>query len=145
MPAKKGNTYAEKWTKETVLPILEEIEELARDDSEKAPLYLGGALAQVHLYSEIWSYWKEKFSNEEEVFQSIKKIEQLFEQKIYEGALKGDLVASVSIFGLKNNHGWKDQSQVDHTSGGKEIRNVNFNVVTQPSSNTTPTEDLEDE
>lgn len=145
MAAEKGNTYAEKWTKETVMPLLERIEDLARSSDEGAPLYLGGALAEVHLYRDVWAYWKEKFESDEQVFRSIKKIEQLFEQKIYEGALKGDLVASVSIFGLKNNHSWKDQSQIDHTSGGKEIRNVNFNVRTKSDSNATPAEDLEDE
>lgn len=35
--------------------------------------------------------------------------------------MKGETPAAAGIFWLKNNDGWRDQSQVDHTSLGKKI------------------------
>lgn len=112
MAAKKGNKTAEKWTEKTVLDFLKKIESHAADDT---CLYLGNALVRVGLYKEIWSYWKDKFSENDHVFQPIKKIEQIFEDKLFSGALSGDHVPSVAIFGLKNNHGWKDKTEVETT------------------------------
>lgn len=110
MAAAEGNTYALKWDKETVLSLLDKMQETAQD---KDIVYLGELLASHKLYKEIWSYWKDKFKNDEDVFQPIKTIEQLFESRLFKGALKGDYNATTAIFGLKNNHKWTDQPQVE--------------------------------
>lgn len=108
--APPGNKNAEKWTVAEVLPILEKIE---KEASKPNCYYLGTALVAVKLYKEVWAYWCEKFKDEEVVFQSIKRINQVFEAKLYGAALSGGVDKTVAIFGLKNNHDWKDKQEVE--------------------------------
>lgn len=122
MAAEKGNKYAEKWTEETVLEQLENMEKILLSNSGKELIYIGELLSVHYLYKEIWSYWKKTFSSNLEVFQAIKRIEQEFENRLYVKALKNEVVASVAIFGLKNNHKWSDRTEVDVTSGGEAIK-----------------------
>ena len=112
MPAPEGNNYAEKWTKETVLQTLDRIEAEAKKPS---CAWLGSALVKVGLYKDLWAYWKEKFEDDDEVFRPIKKIEQIFEDRLFEKALKGDYNQTMAIFGLKNNHEWRDRTEVERT------------------------------
>lgn len=51
----------------------------------------------------------EKFSD------TIKKAKNRIENWIEEHSLNGDLNPTVSIFNLKNNFGWKDKQQVEHS------------------------------
>lgn len=108
MPAPKGNKFAEKWTEETVLKMLSEIEKHAK---KHTTLWLGSALVKVGLYMEIWDYWKTKFKDNDEVFQPIKKIEAIFQDRLFSKALNGDVNSTVAIFGLKNNHKWTDRQE----------------------------------
>lgn len=112
MPAPKGNKNAEKWTVKAVQEKLSEIEEAAADPS---CLWLGSALVKAGLYKDVWVYWCEKFANDDVVFRTIKRIEQIFEDRLFAEAAKGTIVPSVAIFGLKNNHGWKDKSEQEVT------------------------------
>lgn len=112
MAGSKGNKNAEKWTVAEVKKKLAEIEAEAK---KPTCLWLGSALVRVGLYRDIWAYWSEKFEKDEIVFRTIKQIEQIFEDRLFDKAAKGDLVASVAIFGLKNNHGWKDKSEQEVT------------------------------
>lgn len=108
MAAPKGNKNAEKWTEETVLKQLAEIEKHA---NKRTTLWLGSALVKVGLYMDIWDYWKTKFRENEVVFRSIKAIEAIFQDRLFTEALKGDVNSTVAIFGLKNNHGWTDKQE----------------------------------
>lgn len=119
MPAHKGNTTAEKWTVETVLPLLEKIESYAKKPS---CMYIGSALVKVDLYKDIWRHWKNKFSDNDDVLRTIKRIEQIFENKLFEKALTGKVNATVAIFGLKNNHKWRDKHEIDHTTAGESLK-----------------------
>jgi hypothetical protein len=117
MPAPEGNTNALKWTHETVMGKLDELEKAV----EKT-VYIGEGLSTIGLYSEWFSYITETFKDDEIVFQSIKKIEQAYEAKLVTKTLKGDFNPTMAIFTLKNKHKWKDQSQVDNN-----ISLVNWN------------------
>lgn len=108
----EGNANAEKWTEETVMPILDRIKEIANQDD---CLWLGSALVQVDLYKQLWSDWSKKFADNKTVSESIKKIDQIFEDKLFTKALKGSVNGTVAIFGLKNNHDWKDKTEIDQT------------------------------
>lgn len=116
--APQGNNNAEKWTIEVVVSKLSEMEAEATGEDY---YYLGDLLVKFNLYKEIWSYWKDKFKGEELVFQPIKRIEQVFEAKLFKGALKGMLNPSAAIFGLKNNHEWKDKTETDLTTKGESM------------------------
>lgn len=118
MPAPKGNKNAETWTREAVIEQLAKIEAEAKKPS---CLWLGSALVKVGLYRELWSYWSEKFKGDDVVFQTIKRIDQYFEDRLFAKAAKGDLNATIAIFGLKNNHGWTDKKDVDVTTKGESI------------------------
>lgn len=58
------------------------------------------------------SEWGLKYSDVEEITDTIKKIHAIFETRINVGALQGDLQFVPAIFNLKNNYGWKDESTV---------------------------------
>ena len=109
MAAKKGNRYAEKWTVETVTAKLAEMEDYVKNSD---CVYLGSLLVKFGLYKDIWAYWKKVFSDNDEVFRATKRIEEIFEVRLFEGALTGKFTASVAIFGLKNNHNWKDKQEI---------------------------------
>lgn len=125
MPAKKGNTYAEKWTRRTVLDQLAKIEA----EAQKATcLWLGSALVKVGLYKDVWAYWTEKFADDDQVFRTIKKVEQIFEDRLFTKAVKGDVNSAVAIFGLKNNHYWTDKREIDHTTQGDKITDLTVTI-----------------
>lgn len=108
MAAPKGNKYAEKWTEETVLEKLSEIEVYAK---KQTTLWLGSALVKAGLYFDVWDYWKTKFKDNAKVFRTTKKIEAIFQDRLFSKALNGDVNSTVAIFGLKNNHGWTDKQE----------------------------------
>lgn len=123
--AEVGNKNAEKWTVETVTEKLKEIEGHAKKPN---CLWLGTALVEVGLYREVWAYWKDKFKSDPSVFQTIKRIEGVLEDRLVSKMLNGDLNTTASIFTLKNNNGWTDKKEIDHTSGGNAFGPIKVNV-----------------
>jgi hypothetical protein len=105
-----GNKIAEKWNPENVCEQLETIKAGALSGQY---VWLGDGLINNGLYKEIWTFWKDKFSDNDKVMELIKLIEAIFENNQYKGALGGKLVPSVAIFGLKNNHGWSDKQDIE--------------------------------
>lgn len=135
MAAAEGNKYAEKWTKETVMEkLLLMVESAAKEDC----YYIGSALAEIGLYNQWYSEMAIKFKNDEDVSETIKKIDQLFEAKLVGKALKGDINPTITIFTLKNKHNWKDKSEVDsnntHSVVWKEEKHYEANNETDQSS-----------
>ena len=118
MAAKKGNTYAEKWTKIEVKKALNHIHNYVVANKT---FYLGVALAENTLYPDIWEYWKKKFAEDEEVFRSIKRIEAKIEANLLSQAASNKINATIAIFVLKNKYKWSDKQEIDHTSKGESI------------------------
>ena len=134
MAAPEGNTNAEKWTEEATLEMLAEIEKHAK---RKTCLWLGSALVKCGLYKEIWSMWKRKFEGNEIVFQPIKRIEAIFEDRLFSLGLSGELNTTMAIFGLKNNHDWTDKKSLEHSGpGGTELKQVIGMIVTDAEHKT---------
>ena len=101
-----GNQNAQKWTEENVMGHLLNIEhEALRPET----IYLVNALVREGLYKEIWSYWKKKFSDSDEIKEKMLRIESIFEARLFIGGLKKELAPTITIFGLKNNHKWKEK------------------------------------
>lgn len=119
MAAKKGNNYAEKWTKQVVIDHLAQI---LHDVQENRIVYLGIALANIDLYSEVWNDWSNKFSADKQVSLAIKKVESKIEANLLSQALSSKVNPAVAIFVLKNKYKWSDKQEVDHTSGGNPIQ-----------------------
>jgi hypothetical protein len=118
MPAPKGNTYAEKWTTEAVLAALAQVEKQCK---KQGCYYLLSALVDCGYYSDVWAYWKEKFSEDPEVFRTIKRIEDYLEQKLVKAGLNGDINTASWIFVAKCKFGFKEPPT--------ENRNFNHNAL----------------
>ena len=117
-----GNKAAEKWTLSETTILFDK----AIDLSKKA-ITLTDIAIELDLYPNIFDYLVEKFP---EFISKKKEILKHIENNTYKGALNGDFVPSVAIFGLKNNHGWKDRTETDITTNGKEINSpqtINYN------------------
>ena len=57
--------------------------------------------------------------NGEPFLDSIKKAKDRCEAKIEEGLLSGKYNATGAIFNLKNNYGWRDKQEVEHSGNLK--------------------------
>ncbi|HEY1645214.1 MAG TPA: terminase small subunit, partial [Candidatus Saccharimonadales bacterium] len=55
-----------------------------------------------------FSEWVEKFKDNEEISDSIKKITDILEQRLVLGGLDTTFNPTMAIFTLKNRHGWRD-------------------------------------
>lgn len=109
--------YTEEFVSNELLEILKEVLE------NKDLIVLGEVFEKKPYSSQRFSEWSEKFKENDEISESIKKIKDVFENRVNVGGLKGKLNPAMSIFNLKNNYGWKDKTEqdVDVTSGGKPI------------------------
>ncbi|MBS1625349.1 MAG: hypothetical protein JST83_15085 [Bacteroidetes bacterium] len=108
MSAPAGNANASKWTKEKANRILDQIEELAGDDRIHT---LTQALLRVKCYKQLWSYWKKKWEYDGDMMDRIYYIEQLFINKLEEGALFRKLHPSACFFILKHNYGYNTKGE----------------------------------
>lgn len=64
-----------------------------------------------------------RYEKEDEYYDTIKKAKAIIHNYAEESLWKSGIVAGV-IFNLKNNWGWRDQSETDITSGGEKIEGV---------------------
>lgn len=118
MAAKKGNKYAEKWTKVQVIKALTQIHNYVI--AEKV-FYLAVALTENKLYTDIWNDWTIKFKEDREVSLAIKMIEAKIEANLLSQAAHNKINATIAIFVLKNKYKWSDKQEIDHTSKGESI------------------------
>ena len=63
----------------------------------------------------------EKKKGYEEYFGTIKRAKTKIQRNKVERGLMGIAPAATTIFDLKNNHGYKDKSEYDHTTDGDKI------------------------
>ena len=68
------------------------------------------------------------YSNKDDYFPTIRKARAIIENNL-EKNLYGNSVTGL-IFNLKNNFGWNDKQELDHTSNGKTLNNWSVNPVT---------------
>ena len=130
---KEGNNAAEKWTEETVMPYLDRIKEYSK---EPKCYWLGSALVKEGLYKDIWSYWKEKFKDNEYVLLSIKAIDLIFEDKLYGNSLMGNYNPATAIFGLKNNYDWKDKQEIEQTHHIDDLKSTSSQLFRNSDTDT---------
>jgi len=138
MPGGKGNIKPEdgkqfsseyqpkeKWTEEKAL-------ELGRDLiawQKEAPVnmfweeYL---VMERDLYHTVIAYLCGKFSSFSTLIEKAKKIQEI---KLKKYGTADKLNAAMTKFVLINEHKWKDQSQIDHTTQGKSIRPLEVTVA----------------
>lgn len=119
-----GNKNAEKWTEPKALALAEsliewmspKINEKGRDE-HAANIYISDFLTlQNGLNKDTFNYLKDKFTSFSELLKRAKEIQEL---KLWKYGTAGKLNPTMTIFALKNLHGYKDK--VDVTSAGKEL------------------------
>ncbi|MBS1686020.1 MAG: hypothetical protein JSS76_14835 [Bacteroidetes bacterium] len=105
-----GNQNASKWTREKTLHTLTRIEQIATD--EFSAIYtLTQALNKIRCYKQLWSYWKKKWENDEEIMDLIYFIESLFIEKLEHGGLFKRLNVSTCHFILRTNYGYNTKGE----------------------------------
>lgn len=106
-------TKPTKYTREFVLSELQMMERQVIND---LGIFFIGQLFESREYSrQRFSEWTKKFENDEEISDIIKRIEELLETRLVTGGLTSALNPTLTIFTLKNKHGWKDKSEVENT------------------------------
>ncbi|MBS1624552.1 MAG: hypothetical protein JST83_11065 [Bacteroidetes bacterium] len=85
--------------------MLQKIEAIATDEFSIAHT-LTQALLKAKCYKQLWSYWKKKWENDGDNMDHIYYIEQIFINKLEEGALFRQLHPSACFFILKHNYGY---------------------------------------
>jgi len=105
MAAAKGNRNAQKWTEVRVLRYLAEIETAVQD---KKTLFLGQVLVKLGLYKDIWRYWKNKYSYNENIIDQMELIEGMFECNLFRAAINSEIPARIAIICLRNAHHWRE-------------------------------------
>lgn len=94
------------------------ISELFNDQS----IVFVGQLFESRNYSrQRFSEWVEKFQNNREISDKIQKIDSLLETRLVLGGLDSTFNPALTIFVLKNKHGWQDVKQVENTHEIKPI------------------------
>jgi hypothetical protein len=107
-----GAPNALKWTPERVKEILNNIIE---DATEQEVSFLNMALVRQGLYKEIWAYWRKVFARDPDIQVLMKRIDSIFETKLYHSALHKEVSPWVAIFGLKYNHKWNIPETTEET------------------------------
>ena len=116
MPAKKGNTYAEKYDHETAKKFFEDSLELVKENDNL--FYIGQVAVKMNTYRQLYDYLIDRFED----LDTIKKeIDGILESRVAERTFEGKGNSTYAIFHLKNNHGWKDKQEHDLTSKGEQV------------------------
>jgi hypothetical protein len=112
MAAKKGNKYHEKYTEKESLEFFKA--SLKKIQDEEDIVFIGTLATRMNTYRDIYTYLLKKFDKQNNEFRTIKKnIDSIIEQRLYQKAFQNKGNATMAIFGLKNNHGWKDKTEVE--------------------------------
>jgi len=72
------------------------------------------------------SEWREAFKGNREFSDTIKKVEEELENRLYKLGLRGKANQTVVIFGLKNNYGWKDKTEHNHNVNSAGVIEINY-------------------
>lgn len=106
-------TKPEKYTREFVLNELNDM--LVEIDRDQGIFFINQLFEKRDYSRQRYSDWAKKFDGDEEIMDTIKRLEGQLENRLVIGALTGALNPTMSIFTLKNKHDWKDRTEVENT------------------------------
>jgi len=101
MAAEKGNKYAEKWTREKALKLAKKALSTVSNDC----YFISDVADKCDTYRDFFTYILKKHNTDEEVFRTIKKMQNKCESIVAKKTASGDIVPSLGIFILKSYHG----------------------------------------
>lgn len=106
-------TKPEKYTRDFVLL---ELNEMLKEVNNDLGIFFINQLFENRSYSrQRYSEWAEKFKDDDEISDTIKKLEDQLENRLVVGGLTSALNPAITIFTLKNKHNWRDKTEVDNT------------------------------
>ncbi len=86
-------------------------------DKDKKPYTITGLALALDTSRETLVNYEDR----EEFFDTIKRAKLRCENYLEEGMITNRLNPTACIFNAKNNYGWRDKSEIDHTTDGKPI------------------------
>lgn len=84
-------------------------------------IYKGELFLKKPYSGKRYSEWATTFKEDDEISETVSKIDYILESRAVAGAMKQKLSTNMVKFHLINNFGWRDEKHMDHTSGGKPI------------------------
>lgn len=111
--------------------------------SDLSIVYLGELIEPKPYSRQRYSEWANEYKDDEDISDTIKKIDDTLETRVNMGGLRNQLSVPMAIFNLKNNYGWKDKVDTDITSGGEKL-NVNIISYGNQSSSSVQAESIPD-
>ena len=110
MSAPTGNTNASHWTREKTHHVLDQIEAMALDEFFICHT-LTQALLKLRYYKQLWTYFKKKWEMDGDIMDRIYYIEQIFINKLEEGALFRRMHPAACYFIFRNNYGYNTKGE----------------------------------
>jgi len=118
---KRGKGRPKEWTDEKIEKIAKDMWKWFNENPEGINSYM---LKSYYVKKGIPAQYISEFSKRNEYFsETIKRIQDLLEVRINEGALTGKIKEASAIFNLKCNYGWVDRQEINHTG-----ENININI-----------------
>jgi molecular chaperone DnaK (HSP70) len=110
----KPTIYTEENVKEILASMLKEAEDQENDTVSFKELFTKRKIGQQR-----FSEWAEKFKECEEISESLGRLKDIYETKLFKQGLFNKMNANLVKFGLSANYGWKDKTEVDQNLKGE--------------------------
>lgn len=123
----KPEIYTEEYVKKQLSCILDTIL------SNKDIIYLGEIFEDLPYSRQRYSEWANKFKNNEEITDTIKRIDDILESRVNVAGLKGKANATITIFNLKNNYNWRDRVEQELSNPDGNLK-ATINII-KPEQN----------
>jgi hypothetical protein len=120
---------AEKWTAEFCLNELSEIDKHLKSDEGKFIVLIIECCLYRGYSSNRWSEMKTKFKENEIISETIKRIEDFLEARLYNAGLSNAVNSTMAIAGLNNKYRWANKYEHEHSGEIKtktEIKGITF-------------------
>ena len=127
MSAPIENKFAEKWTLDKTIELLNNMLNILIQD--ETILFSGTLAVKAGIYRQLIEYLTDKFFDNEQVFDTIKKINTIIESRIVQSAMGNQINVTMSIFTLKNNYNWKDKQETELTGKDGTPLAFTFNII----------------
>lgn len=105
----KPTIYTEENVKEILASMLMEAEE-ENDTVSFKELFSKRKISQQR-----FSEWEKKFKENEEISESLGRLKDIYEIKLFKHGLFNKMNANLVKFGLSANYGWKDKQEVENS------------------------------
>jgi hypothetical protein len=97
--------------------VLEEVKDLLSKLVSHSDYVFKGELIDDKPYSrQRLSEWAKLFSTDEEISDTIQKVDEILETRAISGGLRNKLSANMVKFHLMNNYNWKDKTSLEQTT-----------------------------